>query len=87
MNVLSQIFFNNINHGYRGAILKKSYLWLLPFYMAGATYCYYEKVCRTTHTATVSYLLKVKTLKIITYCHFGPKSGKNLALTSFKCGI
>ena len=25
--------FNDINHGYRAAILKKNYLWLLPFYM------------------------------------------------------
>ena len=33
MNFPSQIFFNDINHGYRAAILKKNYLWLLPFYM------------------------------------------------------
>ena len=32
---------NDINHGYR-AILKKNSLWLLLFYMAGATYCYYK---------------------------------------------
>ena len=25
--------FNDINHGYRAAILKKNYFWLLPFYM------------------------------------------------------
>ena len=31
--------FNDINHGYRAAILKKSSLWLLPSYMAVATYC------------------------------------------------
>ena len=31
MNFLSQIFFNDINHGYRAAILKKSSLWLLLF--------------------------------------------------------
>ena len=36
----SQIFFNNINHGYRAGILK-NYLWLLPFFMAVATYCYF----------------------------------------------
>ena len=35
--------FNDINHAYRAAILKKKCLWLLPFYMAVATYCYYEK--------------------------------------------
>ena len=58
MNFPSQIFFNDTNHGYRTAILKKSFLWRLPFYMAVATYCYYEKVRRTRRTATVSYLLK-----------------------------
>ena len=31
---------------------------LIPFYMAVASYCYYEKVRRTMHTAIVSYLLK-----------------------------
>ena len=31
MNFPSHIFFNNINLGYRAAILKKNYLWLLPF--------------------------------------------------------
>ena len=58
MNFLSQIFFNDINHGYRAAVLKKSYLWLLPFYMAVATYCYYKKVHRMMRTAIVSCLLK-----------------------------
>ena len=33
MNFPSQIFFNNINHGYRAAIFLKKFLWLLPFYM------------------------------------------------------
>ena len=33
MNFPSQIFFNDIDHGYRAALLKKNYLWLLPFYM------------------------------------------------------
>ena len=45
------------------AKLKKNSLWLLPFYIAVATYCYYEKVCRTMRTAIVSYLLKRKILK------------------------
>ena len=58
MNFRSQILFNGINHGYRAAILKKNSLWLLPFYMAVATYCCYEKVRRTMGTAIVSYLLK-----------------------------
>ena len=59
MNFPSQIFFNDINHGYRAAILKKSSLWLLPSYIAVATSCYYEKVCRTMGTAIVSYLLNL----------------------------
>ena len=32
MNFPSKIFSNDINHGYRAAILKKNSLWLLPFY-------------------------------------------------------
>ena len=33
MNFPSQIFFHDINHGNRAAILKKNSLWLLPFYI------------------------------------------------------
>ena len=33
-------------------------LWLLPFCMAVANYCNYEKVLRTMGTAILSYLLK-----------------------------
>ena len=58
MNFLAQIFFNDINHGYRAALLKKrSSLWLLLSYMAVATNCYYEKVRRMMRTAIVSYSL------------------------------
>ena len=57
MNFHLQIFFNNINHGYRAAIIEKMYPWLLPFYMAGATYCYCEKLRRTMRTVIVSYFL------------------------------
>ena len=46
------------NESDRAAILKKNSLWLLPFYMAVATYCYYEKVRRTMCTAIVSCLHK-----------------------------
>ena len=60
MNFPSQIFFKDSNHGHRAAIFKKNYLWLLPFYMAVATYCFYEKVRRTMRTAILSYLRKVK---------------------------
>ena len=58
MNSPSQIFFNDINHGYRAAILKKNSLWLLPPYVAEAAYCCYEKVRRAMRTAIASYLLK-----------------------------
>ena len=51
MNLPSQIFFNNSNLGNRAATLKENTLWLLPFYMAVATYCYYERVCKTMCTA------------------------------------
>ena len=37
MNFPSQIFFNDINHGYRATILKKKSLRLFPFYMVVAT--------------------------------------------------
>ena len=53
MNFPSQIFFNYNNHGYRAAILKKRSLWLIPFYMAVATYCHYKKVHRMMRTAIV----------------------------------
>ena len=63
MNFPSQMFFNDINHGYKAVILKKSSLWLVPYYMAVvATYCYYEKVRRTMRTAIALYLL-YQTLK------------------------
>ena len=57
MNYPSQIFFNDINHGYRTTLLKKDSLWLLPFYMVVATYFYYGKVLRTMRTAIESNLL------------------------------
>ena len=60
MNFPSLIFFNDINHGYRGAILKKNYWWLFPLNMVVATYFYYEKVRRMMRTAIVSYLLKTQ---------------------------
>ena len=57
MNFPSQISFNDINHGYKAAILKKSCLRLLPSYMVVAAYSYYEKVRRTMRTAIVLCLL------------------------------
>ena len=58
INFPSQIFFNDINHGQKASLLKKNYLWLLPFYMAVASYCHYENVRSTMRTAIVfvSYL-------------------------------
>ena len=58
MTFPSKIFFNNMNHDYRAAILKENSLWLLPFHMVVANYFCYKKVRRTMHTAIVSYLLK-----------------------------
>ena len=58
MNFPLQIFLNDVNHGYKAALLKKSSMWLLPSYLAVATYCYYEKVRRTMRTAIVSRFLK-----------------------------
>ena len=46
MNFPSQIFFNDVNYGYRAAVLKKNSLWLLPFSMAVVFYCYNEKLRR-----------------------------------------
>ena len=55
MNFPSLIIFGDINHGYRAAILKMNYLWLLP----------YEKVRIAMRTAIVSYLLNEIPLKVI----------------------
>ena len=38
MDFTPKILFNDIDHGCRAAVLKKNYLWLLPFYMVVATY-------------------------------------------------
>ena len=54
--IFLHIFFDKINRGYTPAILKKSSLWLFPFYMNVSTYYCYKKVCRTMHTAVVLYL-------------------------------
>ena len=67
MNFPSLLFFKNIHHGYREAILKKNCQWLLPFYIAMATYCCYGKVRRTMRTAIVLYLLKFKIYPVLFY--------------------
>ena len=54
MNFPSQIFFNNINHGYRAAIfLKKNFVAASILHVV-AIYFYYERVRRTMRTAIVS---------------------------------
>ena len=58
MNFPSQIFFNDINHGYKAALLKKNSLWVLSFYMDLASHCYYEKARRTMKTSIASHLFK-----------------------------
>ena len=40
-------FFNDINHGYRAAILKKISLWLLPFYVVVATFAIMKRSAET----------------------------------------
>ena len=67
MNFPSQIFFDDISLGYRAAIFKKNSLWLLPFYMAVATYCYYTKVRRTMRTVIVSHLFKTFQLMLLMF--------------------
>ena len=49
---------------------ERKILCLLLFYMAVATYCYYEKVCRMMLTATVQYLLKTDKILINQYMTF-----------------
>ena len=53
--------FNDINHGYRAAILKKNYLWLLPLYMVVATYFNYEIYFRLR----LRFILLVQMKKVI----------------------
>ena len=51
--------FSFTEHGYRASFLKKSSLWLLPSYMAVATYWYYQKLRRMMRTGTALYLLNL----------------------------
>ena len=57
MNFPSQIFFNNINHGYRAAIFLKKKIVAASILHVVAIYFYYERVRRTMRTAMVSNLL------------------------------
>ena len=42
MNFSSQIFFKDFDKSYSTDISKKNSLWLLPFFMAVATLCYFK---------------------------------------------
>ena len=50
-------FFNDINHGYKAALLKKNFLWLLSIYMDVACYSYYEKGRRTNARSLSIFIL------------------------------
>ena len=60
MNFSSQTFFNDI--GYKAALLKKNFQWLLSIYMDVASYCYYEKGCRTN--ALLKYFYSFSTAEL-----------------------
>ena len=80
MNFPSQIFFNDIDYGYRSATLKKSSLCLLPSYMSVATYYYYGKVRRRMLIAIVSYSRRISLVKVTkstVSCGFGHIYGRN----------
>ena len=62
----SQILFNDINHGYKAALLKKNSLWLLSVYVDVASYCYYEKRRRTdTRSLSIFILFQLQSLMIL----------------------
>ena len=66
MNFPSQICFNDIDHGYKAALLKKNSLWLLSVYVDVASYCYYEKRRRTdTRSLSIFILFQLQSLMIL----------------------
>ena len=64
INFHSQIFFNDINNGHRAPILKKTSLWLLPFFMAVATYCLWKGAQNDAHCHCIV-LPSVKNAQVI----------------------
>ena len=70
MNFPSHIFFNNINHGYRAAILKKNSLWLLPFYMLWLLISI-MKVCAERYTLQLYETLLIKQFFCSTWFYQG----------------
>ena len=61
ISLYQYLFVFSLNAGRK---LKKNKLWLLPFFMAVATYFRYEKVHRTMHTTIVLYLFNICAFKI-----------------------
>ena len=66
MNFPSQIYFNDFNHGYKAALLKKNFLWLLSVFVDVASYCYYEKRRRTdARSLSIVILFQLQSLIIL----------------------
>ena len=63
MNFHSQIFFNDI--GCKVTLLKKNSQWLLSIYMGVASYCCYEKGCRTNALLKYFYSFSIAELNNI----------------------
>ena len=57
MNFSSQIFFNNIHHGYKSTLLKKSSSRLHSIYMDSSSNCYNEKRRRTNWRSLSIFIL------------------------------
>ena len=57
MNCPSEIFFNDINHGYKASLLKKNSLWLLSVCMDVASYCYYKQGRRANARSLSNFIL------------------------------
>ena len=76
MITITQQHHNDIKHAYKEAILKKNSLWLLPFYIAAATYCNHEKVHRMMRIAIASYLLNSNKFEL-THLNKNMKRKKN----------
>ena len=78
MNFPSQIFFNDI--GYKAALLKKNSQWLLSIYMDVASYCYYEKGCRTNARCEERVIFEIAMINIFKNCIAGSLSNNYFPL-------
>ena len=62
----SQISFNETNHVYKAALLKRNSLWMISIYVDVASYCYYEKRPRTNpHSSRIFIPLQVQSWIIL----------------------